>query len=35
MMPVKLQFALFAIYGHHSYFRKEFQMLLANKKGEL
>ena len=25
----KLQF-----HGHHSYFRKDFQMLLANKKGE-
>ena len=30
-MSVKLQFA----HGHHSYFRRDFQMLLANKKGEI
>ena len=38
VIPVKLQFAVpmkLQFHGHLSYFRKDFQMLLAVKEGEI
>ena len=35
MHAVEAMYSNLQFHGHHSYFRKDFQMLLAHKKGEI